>query len=83
VTDRLDKLRNTSISEELPSCNTAEDIVQYEKKWANHVGRLAEDVSKDWLCGIIRAEDVFWGDHNRDGKSKSIFNIKRKKPECT
>jgi hypothetical protein len=31
-----------------------------------------EDWQKDWLCGIIRAEDVFWGDQNRDGKGKSI-----------
>jgi hypothetical protein len=47
------------------------------------VERLAEDVWQDWLCGIIRAEDVFWGDQNRDGKNKSILKIKREKPEST
>jgi len=47
------------------------------------VGRLAEDVCQDWLCGVIRAEDVFWGDQNRDGKSKSILKIKRKESEYT
>jgi uncharacterized repeat protein (TIGR02543 family) len=33
------------------------------------------------FAGIIRAEDVFWGDQNRDGKS--ILNMKRKEHECT
>ena len=38
----LDKRRNTSISEALQSYSTAEGIVQYETKWTNRVGRLAE-----------------------------------------
>jgi hypothetical protein len=58
-------------------------MVQYVKKCKTHVGRLSEDVCQDWLCGVIRAEDVFWGDQNRDGESKSILKIEIKKTECT
>jgi hypothetical protein len=33
-----------------------------------------------FLSTVIRADAVMWGDQNKEGKTKSIFKIKRNRP---
>jgi len=50
---------------------------QYQKKLRN-MARMK--ISHDWLSCIIQVDIMIWGHQNKDGKTNSIFKIKRNRP---